>query len=113
MKGKLSHFCIHVKDMTKALEFYNEKLGFKIEYQTDEWSELKLNDKIGLALKCTTDPVPGVGFSVENCEEATKLLEDKGVAITNRCDKRDNDQTILTQFKDPDGNVLWMSEKIK
>ncbi len=113
MKKKISHFCIHVKDMSKTVEFYNKKLGFELEYQTDEWSELKLNDKVSLALKCTLDPVPGIGFPVDNCEEATKLLEENNVAITNRCDKRNKDGVILTQFKDPDGNVLWMSEKIK
>jgi catechol 2,3-dioxygenase-like lactoylglutathione lyase family enzyme len=113
MKRKLSHFCVHVKDMDKALSFYRDTLGFEVEYQTNEWSELKLNDKVSLALKCVSDPVPGIGFSVDNCEEATKLLEDKDVEITTRCNKRENEGLILTQFKDPDGNVLWMTEKIK
>ena len=112
MKKKLSHFCIHVKDMDKAILFYKDKLGFEVEYQTGEWSELKLNDKISLALKCTPDPVPGIGFLVDNCEEATKLLEEKGIKIITRCDKRLEANIILTQFNDPDGNALWMTEKI-
>ena len=113
MKRKLSHFCIHVRDMKKAVAFYNEKLGFEIQYQTDEWSELKLNDQVTLALKFTADPVPGIGFVVDNCEEATKALEERGVEIVSRCQKMDNDKIILTKFKDIDGNALWMSEKIK
>ncbi|KKR04580.1 MAG: hypothetical protein UT32_C0028G0017 [Parcubacteria group bacterium GW2011_GWC2_39_14] len=113
MKTQLSHFCLHVKDMAKAVEFYNKTMGFGIEYQDDKWSELKLNDKISLALKCVADPLPGIGFSVDNCEEATRKLEEKGVKINTRCVKKESSQIILTQFEDPDGNVLWMSEKIK
>jgi len=113
MKGQLSHLCIHVKDMDKAVSFYKEILGFEVEYQTDEWSELKLNDKVSLALKCASDPVSGIGFLVENCEEATKALEEKGVEILTRCEKHSEGNFILTQFKDPDGDVLWLTEKIK
>jgi len=46
MKKKLSHFCLHVKDMDKAVNFYQEKLGFEVESQRPEWSELKLNDQL-------------------------------------------------------------------
>lgn len=113
MKGKLSHFCIHVKDMDKAVSFYKDTLGFEVEYQTDEWSELKLNDKVSLALQRVSDPGSGIGFLVDNCEDATKALEEKGVEIITRCDRREEDRFILTQFKDPDGDVLWMTEKIK
>mgnify|MGYP002639103370 CR=1 FL=1 len=113
MEGKLSHLCIHVRDMDKAISFYKDILGFEVEYQTDEWSELKLNNKVSLALKCAADPVPGIGFSVDNCEEATKALEEKGVEIITRCEKREGTNFILTKFKDPDGDILWMTEKIK
>jgi hypothetical protein len=97
--------------MNKAVNFYHEKLGFEVEYQTPEWSELKLNDKVSLALKCTADVVPGIGFSVDNCAEATKALEENNVTITTNCANRDNGKIILTQFQDPDGNMLWLSEK--
>jgi catechol 2,3-dioxygenase-like lactoylglutathione lyase family enzyme len=113
MKKKLSHFCIHVKDMDKAVNFYKDTLGFEVEYQTDEWSELKLNDKVSLALQRVSEPGSGIGFLVDNCEEATKILEEKGVEIITRCDRREADNFILTQFKDPDGDILWMTERIK
>lgn len=113
MKGKLSHLCIHVKDMSKAVSFYKDTLGFEVEYQTDEWSELKLNDKMSLALQRVSDPGAGIGFLVDNCEEATKVLEEKGVKIITRCKEDDDGHFILTQFKDPDNDVLWLTEKIK
>ena len=109
MKEKLSHFCIHVKDMKKAIEFYREKMGFEVEYETDVWSELKLNDKVSLALRHTPNPNPGIGFSVGDCKEATEELEKRGIKITENC--QDRGDFLLTQFEDPNGNILWLSEK--
>jgi len=99
MKGKLSHFCIHVKDMDKAVSFYKDTLGFEVEYQTDEWSELKLNNKVSLALQRVSEPRSGIGFLVDNCEEATKILEEKGVEIVTRCNRREADHFILRNLK--------------
>jgi catechol 2,3-dioxygenase-like lactoylglutathione lyase family enzyme len=99
--------------MEAAISFYRDSLGFEVEYQTDEWSELKLNDNVSLALECVSNGLPGIGFSVDNCEEATKLLEERGVEIMTRCEKRENEHLILTQFKDLDGNILWMTENTK
>ncbi len=113
MKQRLSHFCVHVADMNKAIEFYRDKLGFEVEYQSDDWSELKLNDKINLALQTTTNPGPGIGFVVENCQEATLELADRGVNILLNCDERDDGKMTLTQFTDPDGDVIWMTERKK
>ena len=79
MKTQISSFAIHVKDMKKALEFYHDKMGFEIEYESDDWSQLKLNDNISLALHRTNQPGAGIGFVVENCREATDKLAQKDV----------------------------------
>lgn len=113
MKRLLSHFNIHVKDMDKAVDFYHNVMGFDIDDQSDDWSELKLNDKVSLSLQKVSNPGSGIGFIVDSCEEATKLLEDRGAEIVTRCDRREEDGIILTRFKDVDGNILWLSERIK
>jgi predicted enzyme related to lactoylglutathione lyase len=113
MKKQLSHFNMHVKDMDKAVAFYRDVMGFDVEYQTDEWSELRLNDKVELSLQQTSSPGSGIGFAVDNCEEATKLMEERGATIDTRCDTERVPGVILTQFKDADGNTLWMSERVK
>ncbi len=115
MKTTLSHFMISVKNMEKSLNFYQNKLGLKVLYKTDEWSELSFDNNLELALKKDEEGVnlncAGIGFQVDNCEEATKYYESVGVEITTRCQKKDN--IILTQFKDPDGNVIWLSQKLQ
>lgn len=103
---------LHVRDMKKAVAFYRDKLGFKVEDETAEWSELRLNKNISLALYKVNEPGSGIGFAVGNCEKATQHLESKGVKISNRCMRKEKDGLVLTQFLDPDGNVLWMAEKI-
>ncbi len=114
MQTSPSHFMIYVKDMEKSLDFYEKKIGVKILYKTDEWSELSFNNNLILALrKVNIDGdinSSGIGFHVENCEEATKYYESLGVEIQTRCEERNGN--ILTQFKDPDGNVIWLAQKI-
>lgn len=112
MKITLSHFMIHVKNMESSLDFYENKLGAKVLYKTDEWSEISFNDNLAIALKKDNNSsnCSGIGFEVENCEEATKHYESIGINIDTRCEKRNNN--ILTQFKDPDGNIIWLAEKI-
>jgi len=104
---------MHVKDMGKAVSFYKDKLGFEVLYQTPEWSELKLNENVILALHQTESAGSGIGYETDNCEQATKKLEEKGVKIITKCQKREKDGIILTQFDDMDGNVIWVSQKIK
>lgn len=115
MKTTPSHFMISVKDMEKSLDFYQNKLGLKVIYKTDEWSELSFDDNLELALKKVEGDAnlnsAGIGFQVDDCEVTTKYYESLGVTISTRCQNKDN--IILTQFKDPDGNVLWLSQKIK
>lgn len=115
METRPSHFMLSVKDMEKSLNFYQNKLGLKILYKTDEWSELFFNNNLKLALKKDESgsnlSYAGIGFQVDDCEEVTKYYESKGMEISTRCQKKDN--LILTQFKDPDENVIWLSQKIK
>ena len=108
MKEQLSHFCMHVKDMEKAVSFYKDKLGFEVLYQNPDWSELQLNDKVILALHKTESAGSGIGYGTDDCEKATKELEERGVKIITRCQKREKDGIILTQFDDMDGNVIWL-----
>ena len=110
---RLSHFCLHVKDMNKAVAFYKNQLGFKVQYQDPIWSELKINDQLSLALYKTPKLGSGFGYIVDNCEKETKKLEAKGIKIFTRCEKRPKDKIIITQIKDADGNIIWLAQRIK
>lgn len=117
MKNKPSHFMISVRDMEESLVFYSENLGLGILYKTNEWSELAFGN-VSLAIKKINGDQPtkgsaAIGFLVDDCEDATSKLEAKGIEIKNKCERREKDKVILTQFQDPDGNGIWLAQKIK
>ncbi len=117
MKEHLSHFMLIVNDVQKSAKFYEEKLGFQIEWNTPEWAELKMENGIELALKKRgeNDSIGsgGFGFAVKDCRLATDEIKKKGVEVTRDCDRREEQGDILTQFLDPDGDVIWLVQKIK
>jgi len=113
MAKKFGGFCLHVKDMGKAVSFYKNKLGYKVQYQDPIWSELTIDKNTSLALYKTAKPGAGFGYIVDDCEKETKKLEAQGIKIFTRCDKRPKDKIILTQIKDTDGNIIWFAQKIK
>jgi len=110
---RLSHLCLHVKDMGKAVTFYKNQLGLKVLYQDPIWSELGIDKNISLALYKTAKKGSGLGYLVDNCEQETKKLEAKGIKMLKRCEVHKKDKIILTQFKDADGNIIWLSQRIK
>ncbi|MCK4892008.1 MAG: VOC family protein [Candidatus Pacebacteria bacterium] len=121
MSKKASHFCIGVADMEKAVSFYRDIIGLKVLYKTSEWSELELSKDMSLALRVRKKEeainYSSIGFSVDDCEKETKEIEGKGVEMVIRCHQRkantaDDSQVILSQFKDMDGNIIWLSQQI-
>lgn len=116
MENHLSHFMLIVKDMNRSVEFYRDKLGFKVEDQTPKWSELMTDSGIELALKQKDEGdvvgSGGFGFVVTDCRKATDVLKEKGVEIVKDCESRENGTKYLTQVRDPDGDIIWFVQNI-
>lgn len=99
-------------------------LGAKVQYQTGEWSELDLGKDVSLALRLKDSKEKAcncghssIGFSADDCEAETKKVEEKGVKMITRCHNRkanliDDKYTILSQFNDPDKNIIWLAQQI-
>ncbi len=116
MENHLTHFMISAKDVHRSTEFYNQKFGFEIEYETEGWAELKMENGIELAIKKAEEESVGsggLGFAVNDCRKATDVLKERGAEIIKDCESRENDSKILTQVKDPDGDIIWLVQKIK
>ena len=116
MQQKISHFMLSVKDMGASIAFY-QQLGFHVQYQSDEWSELKNNlSDIELALRQSSgsqsskEQYSGIGFVVDDCQAYSNQLTKKGLAPFITCQKNDDGATI-TKLHDPDGNVIWFTDK--
>ena len=120
---KLGHLVLWVRDIHKSVEFYTEILGLEVS----DWIEEGM-----VFLRCSEDhhdlglaqipkdaehfndipahPRPGVehfSYMLENLEEmenATKMLQEKGVEIVRGIGKHGPGENLFIVFKDPDGN---------
>ena len=117
MKNQLTHFMITAENVHKSAEFYRDVLGFVIDDETEDWVEMKMENGMELSIKKQeegeTTGSSGFGFIVNDCKKETELLREKGAVIRKDCEFRKGINRYLTQFNDPDGNVIWLTQKIK
>lgn len=120
---KLGHLVLWVRDIHKSVEFYTEILGLEVS----DWIEESMvflrcgNDHHDLGLAqipkdaehlndIPIHPRPGVEHfsymleSLEEMENATKMLQEKGVEIVRGIGKHGPGENLFIVFKDPDGN---------
>lgn len=110
---------IFVSDFERAVRFYEETLGLKLDYRAGEhWAQLSAGAglTIGLHPPSRSAPPPGssgamqIGFSVDMpIEAAIETLEARGVSFHGPI--QDDDAVRLAFFQDPDGNTLYLCEQ--
>ena len=112
---------IAVKDTQEARKFYEGKLGFK--FVSDDQFALVMQAgqsmiRIAKAGKFTPALYTMMGWEVTDIEAMVKWLNGRGVAFEKYPFVQDQEQGIWTTpngdkvawFKDPDGNVLSLSQ---
>ncbi|NPE08428.1 MAG: VOC family protein [Asgard group archaeon] len=116
---------IHVKNPEKMAEWYQEKLGLKIDHKTPDlgWQEFTLKDE-----RPTTrfaldygGPKPSqleqqpivISFKVSNIKTAVEELEKKSIEFYGEEKITDVGSTLVATFKDPEGNFLQLSQRQK
>jgi catechol 2,3-dioxygenase-like lactoylglutathione lyase family enzyme len=108
-------------DYEKARAFYEGKLGFKFVSLDQFALVMKVGaHKIRISKVPNFKPLQGtiLGWEVENIEAAAKWLGDRGVATEKFPFVQDRELGIWTTpngdkvawFKDPDGNILGVSQ---
>ena len=120
--GKLVGF-VPTKDSTRSREFYEGKLGFK--FVSDDQFALVMQAgksmiRIAKAGKFTPAQYTVMGWEVTDIEAVVKWLSGRGVAFEKYPFVQDQKSGIWTTpngdkvawFKDPDGNVLSLSQHI-
>jgi catechol 2,3-dioxygenase-like lactoylglutathione lyase family enzyme len=109
MTIKEANITINVKDLNKAVSFY-ESLGLKLKNRWNNYYAQLTAPGVIVGLHPTEDSnLTGnsgnvsIGFTINNFEEAKTLLQKLSVAITER--KEEGGEFL--HFSDPDGTALY------
>ena len=121
---KLSIININVSDVKKAMEFYTEKLGFKVKRNIKSINYVTLTDEfdsVEMLLEPTTHPVsydyqrglyengiPATSFEVDDINKVCEELKAFGVKITKEPTKVFGSTIAL--FDDTCGNYIQLHE---
>jgi catechol 2,3-dioxygenase-like lactoylglutathione lyase family enzyme len=114
---------IPTKDSSQARAFYEGKLGFQFSNE-DQFALVMRAGETMIRLAKVTDFIPPpftvLGWEVPNIEEVVSWLQKRGVAFEKYPWVADKERGIwaaptgdkVAWFKDPDGNVLSVSQHV-
>ena len=110
-------FTIYVSDMERAVRFYVDTLGFKLnERYGDNWASIDGGPGLAIGLHPATAEMPAgrqgsmaIGLFLEGAiGSAIAQLKAKGVEF--RTPVLDDEALSLAFFTDPDGTQLYLAE---
>ena len=118
--NKMMGFVI-TKDSKRARKFYEETLGFKFVSE-DQFALVLKTDENMIRISPVKDFVPAqhtiLGWEVKQIEQVASYLRERGVVFEHYPWMKHNELGIwdsptgakVAWFKDPDGNVLSISQ---
>ena len=116
MFKQIDYTMVVVSDMDKSVEFYRDKLGIPLKFQSPEWTEFQTGVTT-LALHGGGVPRSGpptgdpskqagacsFGFNVEDIDATYQELQAKGIRFVMPPTQRDEEGIKLAVALDPDG----------
>ncbi len=125
MFRQIDYTMIMVSDMQQSVEFYRDKLGIPLKFQSPDWTEF-VTGTTTLALHGGGTPreyqdtgdqskVAGtcsIGFNVENVDSTYEELKGKGVPFVMPPTQREGEGIKLAVGLDPDGLPISFAQLI-
>lgn len=125
MFSQLDYTMIIVSDMARSIEFYRDKLGLPIKFESPEWTEFQTGATT-LALHgggVRPDQPPAgdpskqagtcsIGFNVEDLDKTYAELQVKGVVFVMPPTQREGEGIRLAVAVDPDGLPVSFAQMI-
>ena len=125
MFKQLDYTMVIVSDMERSVEFYRDKLGIPLKFQSPEWTEF-LTGTTTLALHgggvAPSGPPAGdpskqagtcsIGFNVESVDETYEQLKAKGINFVMPPTQREGEGIRLAVCIDPDGLPVSIAQML-
>jgi lactoylglutathione lyase len=121
--NQIDYTMVIVSDMDKSIEFYRDKLGIPLKFQSPEWTEF-LTGTTTLALhgggvkkEATGDQskIAGtcsIGFNTDDLDKTYAELQEKGVRFVMPPMQREGEGIRLAVALDPDGLPVSFAQVI-
>lgn len=125
MFKQIDYTMVVVSDMARSVEFYRDKLGIPLKFESPEWTEFQTGSTT-LALHgggvATSGPPAGdlskqagtcsLGFNVEDVDKTFEELKAKGIRFVMPPMQRENEGIRLAVAIDPDGLPISFAQLI-
>lgn len=109
---KLNYVIKYVADMNRAVEFYRDRLGLELRFQSPEWTEFATGETT-LALHAASDSHPAgsvsIGFGVDDIDAFYSTAQADGVEFT--AEPTETFGHRIAKFKDSEGAECGVSGK--
>ena len=126
MFKQIDYVMIVVSDMQRSVEFYRDKLGIPLKFESPEWTEFATGaTTLALHGGGVPDQRPpagdpskvagacSVGFNVDDLDKTYAELKAKGVIFVMEPTKREAEGINLAVAIDPDGLAVSFAQLIK
>ena len=125
MFKQLDYTMIVVSDMQRSVEFYRDKLGIPLKFQSPDWTEFATGTTTlalhGGGVPITQPPVGdpsklagacSIGFNVDDVDKTYEELKAKGITFVMPPMQREGEGIKLAVAIDPDGLPVSFAQLI-
>jgi lactoylglutathione lyase len=125
MFGQIDYTMIVVSDMQRSVEFYRDKLGIPLKFESPDWTEFATGaTTLALHGGGVADQRPpagdpskvagacSIGFNVDNVDKTYEELKAKGIKFVMPPTQRQNEGIKLAVAIDPDGLPISFAQLI-
>jgi lactoylglutathione lyase len=126
MFKQIDYTMVIVSDMARSVEFYRDKLGIPLKFESPEWTEFATGVTT-LALHGggvpATQPPSGdpsktagacsIGFNVDDVNKTYEELKAKGIRFVMPPTQREGEGIRLAVAIDPDGLAISFAQLLK
>ncbi len=125
MFQQIDYTMVVVSDMKRSVEFYRDKLGIPLKFETPEWTEFATGTTTlalhGGGVVSTTPPAGdptkhagscSIGFNVTDVDKTYEELQARGIRFVMPPTQREGEGIRLAVCIDPDGLPIAFAQAI-